>query len=211
MPDGATTEDLMSRKSIRQYVAKNAESWYWFVREVREREVENGDIRLVVGCDRVSSWGIATFSSSTEHQVRLEFRARDDVSETYMWNCVGTGSGRVGPYEEDIRDLRTDTADLKNQFVFLRTLNFNLTGEIWNNLVVHQVRSLYTSQQGDKAASGRQPGSSGEGSGGGESSSTYGVTFQASQFGSSVSLLQSFSFVCVCNYDYFRLFILQTL
>jgi len=204
MPDGAATEDLMGHKPLRQYVAKNAESWYWFVREVRGREVENGDIRLVVGCDRVSSWGIATFASSAEHQVRLEFRARDDFSETHRWNCVGSGSGRVGPHEEDIRDLTTDTANLKNQCVFLRTLNFNLAGEIWNNLMVHQVRSLYVSQQGNEGVSGRQPSSSGEGSGGGESSSTHGVTFQATQFGLSVSLIQSFPVLSVYAILFFQ-------
>src|SRR5205807_7859625 len=140
-------------------VAKNAESWYWFVREVREREVENGDIRLVVGFDRVSSWGIAAFASDIGHQVRLEFRGRDNVSETYRWNCIGSASGRVGPYEEDIKDLKreTDTSGLKNQRVFLRTLNFTLAGEIWDNLMVHQVRSSHcfppsmgAPNQGDK-------------------------------------------------------------
>jgi len=197
MPDGATTEDLMSRKSIRQYVAKNAESWYCFVREVREREVENGDIRLVVGCDRVSSWGIATSASCTGHRVRLEFRGCDEVSETYRWNCVGSGSGRVGPLEKDINDLRraTDTSDLTNQCVFLRTLNFTLAGEIWDHLI-HQVRpslpfphSMGESNQGDKTVLGRQPGSSGGGPGGRGSSSGHGVNFHATQFGLPVSLI----------------------
>lgn len=94
----------------------------------------------------------------------------------------------------------TDTSDLKNQSVFLRTLNFNLAGEIWDNLMAHQVRSslrfprsMGPSDKGDKTMSDRQPGFSGGGSGGRESSSGHGVTFYTTQFGLSVSRARSFT------------------
>jgi len=45
--------------------AHTHEHWYKYnTTDKRGRPVENGDIRIVVGCDKVSSWGIATLASS---------------------------------------------------------------------------------------------------------------------------------------------------
>ena len=88
MPDGATTEDLMNHELVQKYIAKNAQSWYTYIREERGRKVKNGDIRLVIGFDKVASWGIATFASSVEEQVRLEFKTNDSdqaASRAYSW------------------------------------------------------------------------------------------------------------------------------
>jgi len=199
MPDGATTEDLLNHKLVKKYIAKNAESWYTYIREKRGREVENGDIRLVVGFDKVASWGIATFASSVEERVRLEFKTNDydqPASRTHTWNCVGGGSGRVGPHKEEMDDLRgpndASESKLKNQTVFVRTLNFNLNGEAWDDLTIHKIRSNDRSNNDSGPPSHRQPPPSGRS--GGQSSSGYedshsgqgNVNFQASQFGLSV-------------------------
>jgi len=201
MPDGATTEDLLNHKLVKKYIAKNAESWYTYIKEERGREVENGDIRLVVGFDKVASWGIATFASTTvEQQVRLEFKTNDSdqaASRTYTWNCVGGGSGRVGPDEEEMDDLRMPNdpsateSKLKNQTVFVRTLNFNLNGEAWDDLTIHKIRSSDRSNNDFGPPSHQQPpsGRSGGKSSSGSEDSHSGqgnVNFEAAQFGLSV-------------------------
>ncbi len=120
MPDGATTEDLMNHELVQKYIAKNAQSWYTYIREERGRKVKNGDIRLVIGFDKVASWGIATFASSVEEQVRLEFKTNDSdqaASRAYSWNCVGGGSGRVGPHEEEMDGLREPSEASAAEFV----------------------------------------------------------------------------------------------
>ena len=148
MPDGGLSEDLVALKSIRKYLAKNAELWYEFVRDEFELEVENGDIRLVIGLDKVSSWGIATFSGSAGEPARLDFKGvrREDgppASRMYAWNCDGNVRGRVGPEEVTMEGLRngSDRAPLRNQCVFVRTVNFDLSGEIWAALDVHRIRA----------------------------------------------------------------------
>jgi hypothetical protein len=199
MPDGATTEDFLNHKLLKKYVARNAQSWYTYIREERGREVHNGDIRLVIGFDKVATWGIATFASSIEQQVRLEFKSNDSsraASRAHTWNCVGGGCGRVGPDEEEMDDLRepndpsaTDFV-LKNQTVFVRTLNFNLKGEAQDDLTVHEIRSSDHSSNNSGPPSDQQPPSSSGGqssTGSGKSHFDQGnVKFQASQFGLSV-------------------------
>ena len=146
MPDGASSEDLRNDKALRTYIAANAKSWYEYVEgEARGRSIGNGDIHMVVGFDKVTSWGIATFARNVENQVRFEFNSVCDATTVgvYAWDCVGCGSGRVGPRKEEMRGLilESDTGPLQNQCVFVRTLNFTLSGRIWDALAVCQVRS----------------------------------------------------------------------
>jgi len=202
MPNGAITEDLMCRKSIKKYLAKNAETWYDFVSDVRGREFNNGDIRLVLGFDKVSSWGIATSACSAGERVHLEFRNTGDISQTYVWHCVGNGNGRVGPCDQEMQGIITlQEADrpspLQNQSVFLRTLNFYVSGECWMN---HQIRSNDHrsdsappgshhggSQPGHQAGSGAGGLDGGDLGGGGSYPTSGGANFHATQSGLSVS------------------------
>ena len=197
LPDGATTEDLLNHKAVKGYIAKNATSWYTYIREKRGREVDNGDIRLVVGFDKVASWGIATFASSVDEQVRLEFNPNDSDQAASTWNCVGGGSGRVGPQKREMEGLRkpNDAAAsefrLENQTVFVRTLNFNLKGEAWDDSTIHEIRSSDRPSDDSGPPSNQQPpsgpsrGQSGSGSKNSHSSQGN-VNFQAAQFGLSV-------------------------
>jgi len=136
MPEGASAWDLFNSRTMVKYVADNAQSWYEYIIHTRGRVVGNGDIRLAVGCDKVSSWGIATFANEPERHVRLEFKAVDNpcksASQTYLWSCDG-GSGRVGPQEAETRDLKQagDSSPLQNQCTFLRTMNVTLSERTW--------------------------------------------------------------------------------
>jgi len=150
MPDGALSEDLRSHNLVERYIAANAKGWYKYVEgDACGRRIENGDIRVVVGFDKVSSWGMATFASNIEEAGRFEFKGVNDqqTPHKYMWDCVGSGSGRVGPQEEEIRDLifeERHTSPLRNQCVFMRTLNFTLSGIVRSEVAVHEVRSSDT-------------------------------------------------------------------
>ena len=203
MPDGGTAEDLLNHTLLKKYIARHAKSWYKYIREDRGREVKNGDIRLVIGFDKVSSWGIATFAQNIEERVRLEFKTIDSdqpASRTYIWNCVGGGSGRVGPKEEEMDGLVMSNdpseSSIRNQTVFVRTLNFNLKGETWDDLTYHEIRSSVHSSSNSGSQSKQRPsGPSGGGSSSGseESHSDQGnVNFEATQFGLSVCLSTMF-------------------
>jgi hypothetical protein len=59
MPDGAFQEELGNSSRFRDYVAVpvHAASWsrYEFVNGPRGREAQNGDVRVVVGCEKSTS------------------------------------------------------------------------------------------------------------------------------------------------------------
>jgi len=145
MPDGAIAEDLENISVFRKYVAANVDKWYRYVNGPRGREVKNGDIRLVVGCDKTTSWGMATVSNmSKPSQLKfkpLDGQASGSPSCGYAWEYSGTAEVRVGPDQKAIDELkRGDTEDSRtgnrylNQCLFVRTLNATLSDDKWEGL-----------------------------------------------------------------------------
>ncbi|KAJ7309190.1 hypothetical protein DFH08DRAFT_647633, partial [Mycena albidolilacea] len=61
LPHGAHLQKLENLASMRRYAAKHAESWYKYVRETRGRELGNGSLFLITGCEKAQSWGMASF------------------------------------------------------------------------------------------------------------------------------------------------------
>lgn len=142
MPDGTISHDLLNCGILEAYVKENAKHWYKYIFDECGRKVDNGDIRLVIGVDKVSSWGIATFESTVKQRVRLEFKGIDGrTGTTYIWNC---GNGRVGPSGKEVSRLRSEIdlpSILENQCVFMRTLNFSLSEKVWKESFALRVRS----------------------------------------------------------------------
>ena len=140
MPHGAYAEDLANVLRFRQYLSANAESWYRHVNNVRGREARNGDVRLVVGCDKASSWGMATFANSTTQDFHLKFKplGESSSSRTYGWEYSGMVEARAGPDHEEMDELRADDIGhlgvYKNQCLFVRTMNATLRDHVWQGL-----------------------------------------------------------------------------
>jgi hypothetical protein len=126
MPDGALSEDLRNHKLVEDYTIANLKRWYEFVEsDDCGMTVEDGDIQVVLGTDKVSSWGMATFEDvNVEDPLRFEFKEVGSASyPPYKWHSII--AGRAGPPEEEIRDLLhgPNPSPLRNQCVFVRTLN----------------------------------------------------------------------------------------
>jgi len=147
MPEGAASEDLENVARIRRYVAANLKDWYRYVNGPRGRDARNGDIRVVVGCDKSTSWGMATMTNTTqEMNCQLKFRSllNDSTSgssiSTYAWEHTGLAEVRAGPDVLEIERLREDDPFLQldgkytNQCLFLRTINPTLGNEEWLKL-----------------------------------------------------------------------------
>lgn len=144
MPLGATSERLGNITSFRRYLASNLVHWYRFVNGVLGREAKNGDIRLVVGCVKTSTWGIAIFANqSRQSSCRLSFcpmGVPDSIpgpydSSRYIWEYSGTADVRTGPSSSERNRLRQpgDPGDViyENQCLFLCALNATLPDRIW--------------------------------------------------------------------------------
>ena len=115
MPQGARAEDLANVSKFRQYLSANAKSWYRYVNDERGREARNGDVRLVIGCDKASSWGMATFANSTAQDFHLIFKptSQSGPGQTYEWEYSGTVDTRTGPDPRETEALRsTDDSGL---------------------------------------------------------------------------------------------------
>ena len=150
MPEGAVAYDLENIPAFRDYLAVNVEKWYKFVNGVRGREAKNGDVRLVIGCDKTTSWGMAALANVTQHKVsQLKFKATENSSvksarPPYTWDYSGMAEVRVGPDIKEVNALRRNDdpfddsppsdEELSNQCLFIRTLNATLNDEAWKAL-----------------------------------------------------------------------------
>ena len=149
MPEGAYSEDLSNFSRVRQYIVSHAEDWYKFVNGPRGREAQNGDLHVVVGCDKTTSWGMATFADSSlsqETSFRLKFSAlgeqqsQRNAGNKYMWEHSGVAEVRVGPGRGENEELgETDSNRLRNQCLFLRTLNVTLSEKVWEEIFPYPV------------------------------------------------------------------------
>ncbi|KAJ6478122.1 hypothetical protein C8R47DRAFT_944930, partial [Mycena vitilis] len=59
LPDGASSWDLLALQRFKDYAAKNTRNWYKFVNGRLGWMVANGDLYLVTGVTKSSSWHIA--------------------------------------------------------------------------------------------------------------------------------------------------------
>ena len=147
MPEGAYSEDLSnssdSESRLADYINTHAEDWYKFVNGPRGRKTQNGDLRVVVGCEKTTSWGMATFSNSSSSQepnLRLKFsvlggqHSQRSAGSKYIWEHSGVASAevKIGPRRGENEELgETDSNRLQNQCLFLRTLSLTLSDTSW--------------------------------------------------------------------------------
>jgi hypothetical protein len=119
MPRGASSEDLGNLARFREYAAANVANWYRFVNGPRGREAKNGDLRLVIGFDKTTSWGIATFANQSQHNsCLLKFGLSEgDSGSTFTWlEYSGLADVRAGPDSDGIDTLRTPSDPPDYQF-----------------------------------------------------------------------------------------------
>ena len=142
MPEGAISLDLENDLAFSNYLEANVQKWYEFVYRVRGKSIRNGELRLVIGCDKTTAWGIATVSGMSQHSTnKLKFKASDAAgspTSTYTWECSGMVEVRVGPDKHDIEALRSDdtlNTTLRNQCLFVRTMTATLSNDEWAKLM----------------------------------------------------------------------------
>ncbi|KAF9530575.1 hypothetical protein CPB83DRAFT_168396 [Crepidotus variabilis] len=139
MPSGANLTRLANTKRFDKYIERHLESWYHFVLS-DGLPIENGDIRLVVGCDKTTNWGMATFLSQERIGGQVVFQR--PVSEPYLdcarytSQCSGSAAAQTGPKAAELDDLREEgsNAPIENQCLFLRTLNPQLSEALFEEI-----------------------------------------------------------------------------
>ena len=140
-PEGSITTDLQTARRFHAYADANVESWYRFVNGTRGMDAKNGELRLVLGCDKATSYGTAVISNITPQRTNyLKFQPSESTSSSaplYHWESSGLAEYRVGPDPTQVAVLREDdTSNVSiggsylNLCIFVRTLNLTLKDEI---------------------------------------------------------------------------------
>ncbi|KIM76638.1 hypothetical protein PILCRDRAFT_643331 [Piloderma croceum F 1598] len=119
LPEGAARQDLLKIGKFRRHALKYAKAWYEFVNGELEREAANGSLYLVTGCDKSTTWGVASVSCSSEsNSLSLKFTAAQLVQAkaayAYSWETYCPATVRIGP------ESRGDSELYQNQCHFLR-------------------------------------------------------------------------------------------
>ena len=141
MPEGAISEDLQNRPRFREYASANVDKWYRYINGTLGYEAKNGGIHVVVGCDKTTSWGMASLSNVTRHS-RIKFKPLDahSSSSRYTWEYSGVANAKVGPDQKEIDELKegldgSATPDkYQNQCLFVRTVPVTLKDDEWEKL-----------------------------------------------------------------------------
>jgi hypothetical protein len=119
LPDGASRVNLRPLKEFRDYAIKHAQRWYEFVNGNLRRMVENGDLYLVTGMDKTSSWSIAAAENQSEDgRISLTLKAAQvgAAHASYIWEWEAASSfAACGP-----RRPPEEQSWGQNQTVFLR-------------------------------------------------------------------------------------------
>ena len=140
------------------FAAENAESWYRFVNGPCGWEVGNGDLLLITGCDKTTSWGLAAYrniqsegnSSDSLGGPLLRFTNTSDAGicvpgTAYCWEHEGTAEVKAGP---EFEVAPGNGARARNQCTFIRSYTIMLSKARWA-----RVRSTLVSALDSRRAS----------------------------------------------------------
>ncbi|KAJ7306997.1 hypothetical protein DFH08DRAFT_975556 [Mycena albidolilacea] len=94
LPQGASRQNLLPLEIFRAHVRKYSAQWYTFAREFLPSA---GSLFVVTGCDKTTSWGIAT-SSTTSGTVGISLKlvvagiADGTLAPRYQWKDFGAAT-----------------------------------------------------------------------------------------------------------------------
>ena len=146
MPQGAYHEDLKNIMTFREYVLIHAESWYLYAKG-RGRQVGNKELHVVTGCDKTTSWGVATYlhlqSKRPGDNVSLlrfdsvgnERQGRHSSYTAYEWDYANVLEAKSGPEEAELMNLAVNASlPPRNQCTFIRSLTPAIGLDDWERL-----------------------------------------------------------------------------
>lgn len=137
IPDGARAIDVENTRRFTAYAKANLENWYRYANGPRGREAQNGDLRLIIGCDKTTSYGMVAASNMSRE--RTNYLKLSTATPHYRWEYSGLAESRVGPDPREVEELRAgdisnDAVDGKyrNLCVFVRAVNPMLPDKLFD-------------------------------------------------------------------------------
>ncbi|KAK7042651.1 hypothetical protein R3P38DRAFT_3449061 [Favolaschia claudopus] len=132
LPHGAHVEKLQNVENIRAYAMKYGASWYEYVNGPQlGRGIENGELFVVTGCEKVRSWGIASYYPSRQ-DFRLYYqRGTGAASNSFRWSGA---LGQKNPSQTKRYNPPPGDTQPLNHTTFVHGLSISIGKGIWNKL-----------------------------------------------------------------------------
>ncbi|KAJ7067220.1 hypothetical protein C8F01DRAFT_662786 [Mycena amicta] len=149
LPHGSIIKKLEHRETLRSYIGRNAANWYQYVNspEGRGRQLANGLLYLITGCEKAQSWGIGTYQNvAAGREFELLFRP-SSTKDDYRW--------RRGTPARTKRFIPQATGPLSaNQTVFIHGYSISLGERLWSRLFGQvSVQEITTSRKPNSGSS----------------------------------------------------------
>ncbi|KAF8997770.1 hypothetical protein BDQ17DRAFT_1428888 [Cyathus striatus] len=144
LPHGAYQEDLKCQLDLKEFLSRNAISWYRYAL-AKGWNMDRHSLCLVTGSIKSSSWGIATFDKSVVERSSMLVIGESHRTDrpSLKWKKTGGASSfRTGPTPDGIPD------DIDNQCLFLRGFRISLSEEAWDGVL--KVRSTVVINENGK-------------------------------------------------------------
>jgi hypothetical protein len=121
-------------ENLREYAVKHAASWYDYIkaRNGRGRELDNGDLYLVTGCEKARSWGMSSYHTGAE-KFELAFKATARPGATYQPYGWSGAHGQRNPAKMKGYDPPSRNDPL-NQTTFIHGWSISLPTGLWGRL-----------------------------------------------------------------------------
>ena len=130
LPKGGSRVDLRKRGLFFNYAAYHGMEWYQFVNGRLARQVRNGSLYLVTGCDKSPAWGVASYSDpSGNTAASLKFKvvdpATDGAAPVYSWEDYNSITVRTGRQQVESNGVAPQPNEARanptfNQCAFIR-------------------------------------------------------------------------------------------
>ncbi|KAF8982518.1 hypothetical protein BDQ17DRAFT_816674 [Cyathus striatus] len=141
MPYGASEEDYKYERNLKDFIAKNAETWYRAALQ-SGHDIDRHSLYLVTGCVKANSWDIATFRGTTSKRqsVLVIGESANPKDPAYIWKkSVKISSARASPRPNSATDIESQLPATENQCLFLRGFKISLSEEAWRDINVPDV------------------------------------------------------------------------
>ncbi|KAJ7107136.1 hypothetical protein C8R44DRAFT_324625 [Mycena epipterygia] len=129
LPHGSHFEKLKNLDSLRRYAAEHADNWYRYINGVRGRELENGSLYLITGCEKSQSWGIASFQHvADEFSLAFELTTDGDDAAPLLQHCWQRGTPA---FTKNSGPMPSNRIRPRNQTTFIQGFKIALGLGIW--------------------------------------------------------------------------------
>ncbi|KJA13244.1 hypothetical protein HYPSUDRAFT_174121, partial [Hypholoma sublateritium FD-334 SS-4] len=140
LPQGAYLQQLRDKEQFLDSFTEQAPAIYAYLNNTQGLRIANGELCIVHGCHKSSSWAIATFQNTSEIPIRVSLMKNANpgsrsAGSKYAIERQGTVHAKVGP-EVDNDDLEDseDGRPIRNQTPFVQTTRIKLPDDVWRQV-----------------------------------------------------------------------------